>query len=128
MSNIDHPQHYGGADNPYEVIKVIESWGLGYAFCVGNAIKYICRAPHKGTPEEDLDKAIWYVRRIVSSGNYPDYPLDGAAPGPFTAAWKLPPLLAAAVMSLHDGSPSRALTKLLQHREETRSNKGSNPT
>jgi len=26
---INHPQHYGGANNPYEAIKVIEAWGLG---------------------------------------------------------------------------------------------------
>lgn len=37
----DHPAHYGGAENVYEVIKVIEAWGLG--FCLGNAVKYIER-------------------------------------------------------------------------------------
>ena len=26
---VNHPPHYGGADNPYEAIKVIEAWGLG---------------------------------------------------------------------------------------------------
>lgn len=30
---VDHPAHYGGKDNPYEAIKVIEAWGLG--FCLG---------------------------------------------------------------------------------------------
>lgn len=33
MSMVDHPDHYGGADNPYETIKVIEAWNLG--FCIG---------------------------------------------------------------------------------------------
>lgn len=37
---IDHPPHYGG-DTPYEAIKVIEAWELG--FCLGNAVKYISR-------------------------------------------------------------------------------------
>jgi hypothetical protein len=37
--DINHPQHYGGADNPYEAIKVIEAWNLG--FNLGNTIKYI---------------------------------------------------------------------------------------
>ena len=23
---VNHPLHYGGADNPYEAIKVIEAW------------------------------------------------------------------------------------------------------
>jgi hypothetical protein len=26
---VNHPAHYGGADNPYEAIKVIEAWKLG---------------------------------------------------------------------------------------------------
>ena len=47
MSAVDHPSHYGGADNPYEAIKVIEAWQLG--FCLGNTVKYISRAGKKGT-------------------------------------------------------------------------------
>ena len=49
MSAVEHPAHYGGADNPYEAIKVIEAWGLG--FCLGNTIKYIMliRLTHTGT-------------------------------------------------------------------------------
>lgn len=35
---VNHPAHYGGAENPYEVIKVIEAWGLG--FCDGNKEKF----------------------------------------------------------------------------------------
>ena len=27
---VDHPKHYGGEDNPYEAIKVIESWDLNF--------------------------------------------------------------------------------------------------
>jgi hypothetical protein len=30
---VNHPQHYGGAENPYEAIKVIDAWDLG--FCLG---------------------------------------------------------------------------------------------
>lgn len=62
-SVVDHPAHYGGSDNPYEAIKVIEAWGLSY--CLGNAIKYISRAGRKpGQPATlDLDKAIWYLQR-----------------------------------------------------------------
>lgn len=65
MSRVDHPVHYGGADNPYEAIKVIEAWELG--FCLGNAVKYICRAGRKSeaTAKEDLEKAIWYIQREV---------------------------------------------------------------
>lgn len=63
---VDHPAHYGGADNPYEAIKVIEAWDLG--FCLGNLVKYVSRAGKK--PGEaalkDLKKARWYLDREIS--------------------------------------------------------------
>lgn len=57
----DHPAHYGGADNPYEAIKVIMAWGLG--FNLGNTVKYISRAGKKDPAKtiEDLKKARWYL-------------------------------------------------------------------
>lgn len=61
--SVDHPAHYGGADNPYEAIKVIEAWGLG--FCLGNAVKYLSRAGKKGSRLEDLRKARWYIDREI---------------------------------------------------------------
>lgn len=60
---VNHPQHYGGGDNPYEAIKVIEAWGLG--FCLGNTVKYISRAGKKGSALEDLKKARWYLEREI---------------------------------------------------------------
>ena len=56
---VDHPSHYGGKDNPYEAIKVIEAWELG--FNDGNALKYIARARHKGSHLEDIKKAHKYL-------------------------------------------------------------------
>lgn len=60
---INHPAHYGGGDDPYEAIKVIEAWGLG--FNLGNVVKYISRAERKGAPVEDLEKASWYLLREI---------------------------------------------------------------
>ena len=60
---VNHPAHYGGADDPYEAIKVIEAWSLG--FCLGNTIKYISRADKKGDLVEDLKKARWYLDRAI---------------------------------------------------------------
>lgn len=60
---INHPAHYGGADNPYEAIKVIEAWELG--FHLGNTAKYISRAGKKGAALEDLKKAAWYLQREI---------------------------------------------------------------
>lgn len=62
---VNHPAHYGGADNPYEAIRVIEAWKLG--FCLGNTIKYISRAGKKGSAIEDLKKARWYLDREIAT-------------------------------------------------------------
>ena len=61
---VDHPAHYGGADNPYEAIKVIDAWCLG--FCLGNTVKYIARAGKKGNAIEDLKKARWYLDHEIA--------------------------------------------------------------
>lgn len=62
---INHPAHYGGESNPYEAIKVIEAWGLG--FCLGNTVKYIARAGKKDATIQDLKKARWYLDRQISN-------------------------------------------------------------
>ena len=62
---IDHPSYYGGKDNPYEAIKVIEAWNLG--FCLGNAIKYISRAGKKDAIIQDLKKAHLYLGREIEN-------------------------------------------------------------
>lgn len=58
---VNHPNHYniGGI----EVIDFIESWDL--KFSLGNAIKYIARAPYKNNELEDLKKARWYIDREI---------------------------------------------------------------
>lgn len=61
---VEHPAHYGGGDNPYEAIKVIEAWGLG--FNLGNAAKYLARAGKKGDKVEDLKKLVQYVQFEIS--------------------------------------------------------------
>jgi len=63
---VEHPAHYGGVDNPYEAIKVIEAWGLGFA--LGNAVKYISRAGKKPGADvvEDLRKAAWYIGHEIT--------------------------------------------------------------
>ncbi len=60
---VDHPVHYGGSNNPHEVIKVIHAWGLHTSFALGNAVKYIARAGKKdaATYRQDLEKARWYL-------------------------------------------------------------------
>ena len=64
---VNHPQHYGGQDNPYEAIKVIDAWELG--FSLGNTVKYISRAGKKGKDKEleDLRKALWYLEHHIKT-------------------------------------------------------------
>tara|TARA_B100002019_G_C21253481_1_gene592520 strand:- start:85 stop:441 length:357 start_codon:yes stop_codon:yes gene_type:complete len=68
LSNVNHPIHYGGKDNPCETIKVIESLGILSGFCIGNAIKYLMRAGKKDQHKtiEDLEKAIWYIDYFIN--------------------------------------------------------------
>ena len=65
IEQVNHPQHYGGKNNEYEAIKVIDAWDLG--FSLGNAIKYISRAgkKRKDTELEDLRKALWYLQHHI---------------------------------------------------------------
>lgn len=57
---VNHPSHYtwlGGI----EVIDITEHLG----FCLGNVVKYVLRADHKGEPVQDLEKARWYLDREI---------------------------------------------------------------
>ena len=60
--SVDHPSHY---NKGIEAIDFIESWSMD--FNTGNAIKYLCRYKHKNNPLEDLEKAKWYVERIIQN-------------------------------------------------------------
>lgn len=61
--NVNHPAHYktGGI----ETIDFIEAKGLTYN--LGNVVKYITRADHKGNKLEDLKKAQWYLNREITN-------------------------------------------------------------
>lgn len=60
--NVNHPAHYkaGGI----ETIDFIEAKGLNYH--LGNVVKYVTRADHKGNRKEDLLKAQWYLNREIA--------------------------------------------------------------
>ena len=62
---VNHPPHYkaGGI----ETIDFIEAKALGYH--LGNVVKYITRADHKGNKLEDLKKAQWYLNRAIEHAN-----------------------------------------------------------
>lgn len=57
-SKVNHPSHY---NQGIEAIEIIESHKLN--FNLGNVIKYVIRAKHKGDELGDLEKAKWYLDR-----------------------------------------------------------------
>jgi len=59
---VNHPAHYkyGGI----ETIDFIEAKELGYN--LGNVVKYVTRADHKGNRKQDLEKAMWYLQRELT--------------------------------------------------------------
>jgi hypothetical protein len=61
LDMVNHPLHYktGGI----ETIDFIEAKGLNYH--LGNVVKYITRADHKGDRLENLRKAQWYLTREI---------------------------------------------------------------
>jgi hypothetical protein len=60
---VNHPEHYtkGGI----ETIDFIEAKELGYN--LGNVVKYVTRADHKGKKLEDLKKGAWYLAREIAN-------------------------------------------------------------
>lgn len=57
---VNHPPHYTSHPSGIECIAITQH----HSFCVGNAIKYLWRAGHKGeNAVEDLKKAAWYINR-----------------------------------------------------------------
>jgi len=60
---VNHPAHYkaGGI----ETIDFIEAKKLGYN--LGNVVKYITRADLKGNRKQDLEKALWYLKREIGA-------------------------------------------------------------
>lgn len=62
MSNVNHPKHYN-----HGTIEVAVAMDIlnGASQWLGHALKYVCRAPHKGKFVEDLEKAIWCAERVL---------------------------------------------------------------
>ena len=66
---VNHPDHYGGKNSVYEVVKVCEAWGLDKDAYLFNVVKYIARAGKKNSDKEieDLKKAMFYLDRKVKN-------------------------------------------------------------
>lgn len=65
---VNHPQHYMQSKIP--CIDAIDSVTSGYSrpghgYYAGTVLKYLWRAPFKGHYLQDLEKAQWYLNRLV---------------------------------------------------------------
>jgi hypothetical protein len=66
---VNRPAHY--TQGKFETIDVIEDIVQHYqdpvvAGLIWQVLKYISRSPHKGKPQEDLQKAGFYLRRAIN--------------------------------------------------------------
>lgn len=59
--DVEHPKHY--TQYPVEVIEITRH----LRFNLGNAVKYILRAPFKGAEVKDLRKAKWYLEDLITN-------------------------------------------------------------
>ena len=66
---VNHPPHYN--QGKFETIDIIEDIVAGYddpveAYLVGTTLKYLARAPFKNAKKQDLEKAEFYLKRLIS--------------------------------------------------------------
>ena len=56
---VEHPEHYNKHPSGVECIDIVEHMG----FNLGNAMKYIWRADLKENANQDMEKAIFYIKQ-----------------------------------------------------------------
>lgn len=75
---VNHPEHYNELSlngQPIEAIDLIFTFasmqGLTgeQSFLLGNVVKYLTRFPYKGKPVQDLEKASWYLNKLITEVN-----------------------------------------------------------
>lgn len=65
---VNHPQHYTQSEIPCidGIDAVISGYSRpGHGYYAGTVLKYLWRAPFKGRYLQDLEKAQWYLNRLV---------------------------------------------------------------
>ena len=68
-SPVNKPVHYTIGDGIECIDYIKQTLGLeGFkAFCHGNVIKYQHRQTYKGNPVEDMEKAQWYLEKMIDT-------------------------------------------------------------
>jgi hypothetical protein len=73
---VNAPAHYrqGSIETIDYIEQTIAHYPPAVGYSIGNCLKYISRAPHKGKMVEDLMKAQFYIARAL--GHLPSRPYD----------------------------------------------------
>jgi len=68
--NVNSPAHYKyGKKETIEVIRDCMTDDEYHGYLKGNVLKYVSRYKFKGEPLEDLQKAQWYLNRLIKEVN-----------------------------------------------------------
>jgi len=63
---VQRPLHYNtGSIECITAIEASMSFLEFQGYCKGNCIKYLWRYQYKGKPLEDLQKALWYLEKLI---------------------------------------------------------------
>lgn len=64
---VNHPQHYTRYSIEVKdlIVEAAEYFPPKMVFAIGNVIKYVLRAPFKGSCLEDLEKAQFYINEAI---------------------------------------------------------------
>jgi len=65
---VNRPSHY--TDSKFEAIDIIQDKMSPEEFegyLKGNILKYVMRSKKKGEPKQDLEKAQWYLSKLIST-------------------------------------------------------------
>jgi hypothetical protein len=66
FDNVNSPAHYKhGKKETIDVIRDCMTSDEYHGYLKGNVLKYVSRYKFKGEPLEDLEKAQWYLNRLV---------------------------------------------------------------
>ena len=70
FDNVVRPSHYlHGKKETIEVIRDCMTSDEFHGYLKGNILKYVSRYKFKGEPLEDLQKAHWYLNRLIQEVN-----------------------------------------------------------
>lgn len=65
---VNKPEHYNtGSVECIEAIQATLSGEEFKGYCRGNAVKYLWRCMYKGKSKQDLEKARWYLERLLDT-------------------------------------------------------------